>query len=180
MAWEVGVSSADIQVALSAFQGIERRFHVHGNVEFAGGKALFIDDYAHHPTELSATLQAAREGWPQRRLVVVFQPHRYTRTRDLMDDFASVLSVADVLVLTEVYGAGEPAIVGADGRTLARVIRTRGQVEPVFIEQVQQCRELLPSLLADGDLVLLLGAGDIGKVAASIYRDGLIETTVKT
>ena len=173
VAWELGVSAADMQRALSAFQGIERRFHVQGEIAFVGGKALFVDDYGHHPTELSATLQAAREGWPERRLVVVFQPHRYTRTRDLMDDFASVLSAADVLILAEVYAAGEIPIAGADGRSLARVIRGRGQVEPVFVEHAEHCRELLPSLLVDGDLVLLLGAGDIGKVAASIYIDGL-------
>jgi UDP-N-acetylmuramate--alanine ligase len=180
VAWELGVSGAVMQRALSAFQGVERRFHVHGEIEFADGKAMFVDDYGHHPTELSATLQAAREGWPQRRLVVVFQPHRYTRTRDLMDDFASVLSEADVLVLTEVYAAGESPIAGADGRSLARVIRSRGQVEPVFAEHAEDCRELLPRLLVDGDLVLLLGAGDIGKVAARIYSNGLLAAKVKS
>jgi UDP-N-acetylmuramate--alanine ligase len=173
VAWELGVSGTAMQSALSAFEGIERRFHVHGEIEFDGGAALFVDDYGHHPTELSATLQAAQEGWPERRLVVAFQPHRYTRTRDLMDDFAAVLSMADVLVLAEVYAAGESPIAGADGRSLARVIRSRGQVEPVFVERAEDCRELLPSLLLDGDLVLLLGAGDIGKVAATIYEHGL-------
>jgi UDP-N-acetylmuramate--alanine ligase len=173
VAWELGVKPEAIQSALSGFQGIARRFNVHGEIPLATGQALFIDDYGHHPTELSATIQAARSGWPERRVVVVFQPHRYSRTRDLMDDFATVLSAADVLVLSEVYAAGEAAIPGADGRALSRAIRARGRIDPVFVDHPRDCRSVLPKLAEDGDLVLLLGAGDIGTVASEIYQHGL-------
>ncbi len=170
--WELGVEDGAIQRALSNFGGIGRRFNVHGEIPLAGTKALFVDDYGHHPTELSATLDAARAGWPTRRLVAVFQPHRYTRTRDLLDDFARVLSKVDLLILADVYPAGEAPIAGADSRALARAIRARGQVDPVLVGHPSECREILPSLIAADDLVLLLGAGDIGAAAAVIYRDG--------
>ena len=153
--------------------GIGRRFNVHGSVVIESGHALFVDDYGHHPTELAATIEAARGGWPQRRLVVVFQPHRYSRTRELFDDFANVLAEVDQLILSEVYAAGESPIHGADGRALARAIRQRGKVEPIFVNHPADCISILPGLLRDGDLVLLLGAGDIGTVAQQIYRDGL-------
>ncbi len=172
VAWELGVDEAAVQRALSSFQGIGRRFNVHGELAFPGGRALFVDDYGHHPTELAATLEAAREGWPDRRLVAVFQPHRYSRTRDLMDDFAQVLSGVDALVLAEVYAAGEPALAGADGRGLSRAIRARGQVDPVFVSRAQDIPAVLPGVMRDGDLVLLLGAGDIGSVAAALYANG--------
>ena len=129
---------------------------------------MLVDDYGHHPTEIAATLAAARAGWPEKRVVLVFQPHRYTRTRDLMDDFASVLSEADVAIVLEVYAAGEDPIAGADGRAIARATRTRGSIEPVFVKSLDELQPVLESVLADGDLVLLMGAGDIGAYAASL------------
>ena len=133
-------------------------------------KVLLVDDYGHHPRELAATITAAREGWPQRRLVVAFQPHRYTRTRDLFEDFAEVLSHVDALVLLEVYAAGEQPIAGADARALARSIRNRGRVDPVFVARTQDLPEALLGVLRDGDLLLTLGAGDIGAVAAELPK----------
>ncbi|HEX7966398.1 MAG TPA: UDP-N-acetylmuramate--L-alanine ligase [Gammaproteobacteria bacterium] len=168
IAHDLGVSDEAILKALAEFQGVGRRFQIHGEVETRQGRVLLVDDYGHHPRELMATLQAAREGWPQRRLVVAFQPHRYSRTRDLFEDFAEVLSQADVLLLTEVYAAGEAPIAGADGRALARAIRNRGRVEPVFVQKAQELPEALLDVLKDGDLVLTLGAGDIGAVAAEL------------
>jgi UDP-N-acetylmuramate--alanine ligase len=129
---------------------------------------MMVDDYGHHPTEIAATLAAARSGWPGKRVVLVFQPHRFTRTRDLLDDFASVLSDADVLVVLEVFAAGEDPIAGADGRAIARAVRGRGGVEPVFVETLDALPAALEDLLADGDLVLTMGAGDIGAFAAEL------------
>ena len=168
VAHEVGVSDAAIQRALDGFQGIARRMQVYGEIATRGGKVLMIDDYGHHPREIAATVQAIRGGWPHRRLVVAFQPHRYTRTRDLFEDFAQVLSEVDVLVLTEVYAAGEVPISGADGRALARAIRARGKIEPVFVEHATELSDALSALLADGDVLLTLGAGDIGAVAGAL------------
>ena len=132
------------------------------------GTVTIIDDYGHHPTEVAATLAAAKSGYPDRRVVLVFQPHRYTRTRDLMDDFATVLSGADALVLLDVYAAGEAPIAGADGRSMARAIRTRGAVEPVFVESMEDLAHVLEGVLEDGDLVLTMGAGDISAYAHSL------------
>jgi UDP-N-acetylmuramate--alanine ligase len=131
---------------------------------------LLIDDYGHHPTEIAATLEAARAGWPGKRVVLAFQPHRYSRTRDLLDDFAAVLSEADVLILLEVYAAGEDPIAGADGRAIARAVRSRGGVEPVFVEELDDLAAVLESVLADGDLVLTMGAGDIGALAPQLPK----------
>ena len=136
-----------------------------------GGKVLLVDDYGHHPRELEAVFAAARGGWPERRLVVAFQPHRYSRTRDLFDDFADVLADADVLVLTEVYPAGEAPIAGADVASLARAIRARGSVDPVLVEHRARPAQRVADVLQDGDLLLLMGAGDIG-AAASETRNG--------
>ena len=136
-----------------------------------------IDDYGHHPREIAATVQAIRGGWPHKRLVVAFQPHRYTRTRDLFEDFAQVLSEVDVLVLTEVYAAGETPITGADGRALARAIRARGKIEPVFVERAAELPDALAALLADGDVLLTLGAGDIGAVAAALPQQLAVNTS---
>jgi UDP-N-acetylmuramate--alanine ligase len=127
-----------------------------------------VDDYAHHPREIAATVQAARSSWPERRLVVVFQPHRYTRTRDLFEDFSQVLSEVDALVMLDVYPAGETPISGADGRTLCRAIRARGQVDPVFVDKLADLAGMLPGVLADGDVLLVLGAGDIGTLAPEL------------
>jgi len=153
---------------LSGFEGIDRRFQSLGEVHTVAGQVMLVDDYGHHPTEIEATLAAARAGWPERRIVLVFQPHRYTRTRDLMDDFATVLSDADVAIVLEVYAAGEDPIAGADGRAIARAVRSRGTVEPVFVETLDELQPVLESVLADGDLVLLMGAGDIGAYAAGL------------
>ncbi len=168
VAQELGVADAAIQKALAEFGGIGRRLQIYGELTTAAGGVLFIDDYAHHPRELAATVQAIRGGWPRRRLVAVFQPHRYTRSRDLFDDFAIVLSEVDVLVLLEVYPAGEAPIAGADGRALARAIRARGQVDPVFVETVMELPDVLRGVLHGGDVLLTLGAGDIGAAAAKL------------
>jgi UDP-N-acetylmuramate--alanine ligase len=156
------------QRALVKFDGVGRRFNLLGPVKAQGGEALLIDDYGHHPTEIAATLAATRAGWQDQRLVVVFQPHRYTRTRDLFEDFAQVLSTVDVLIVLEVYPAGEAKIAGADSRSLCRAIRLRGQVEPVFAEDKDALYSLLPGLLNDGDVLLTLGAGDIGRMAQAL------------
>ena len=170
VATELGVSDEAIQQALSEFQGIGRRFQVAGEIPTAAGSVLMIDDYAHHPREIAPTLDAVRAGWPERRLVVVFQPHRYSRTHDLFDDFIQVLSGVDVLVLSEVYAAGETPISGADGRALSRGIRARGHVDPIFVEKLDMLPDVLDDILRDGDVLLTLGAGDIGAAAAQLAR----------
>jgi UDP-N-acetylmuramate--alanine ligase len=174
--WQLGVSADAIAAALQKFQGIGRRFNLKGELEFANvsgkGKALVVDDYGHHPRELEAVFAAARGGWPERRLVVAFQPHRYTRTRDLFDDFAAVLSSCDVVVLTDVYAAGEAPILGADAKSLARAIRARGRIDPVLAGAARDLPTVLPDVLQDGDLLLMMGAGDIGYVAAEIAAKG--------
>ena len=168
VAEELQIADDAVVTALGKFEGIDRRFQSHGEVTTAAGKVMLVDDYGHHPTEIAATLAAARSGWPDRRVVLVFQPHRYTRTFDLMDDFANVLSAADVLVLLDVYAAGEAPIAGADGRAMARAVRSRGAVEPVFVEDLGDVPAVLEDLLEDGDLVLTMGAGDIGAFAAEL------------
>lgn len=168
MANELAVADDAVVAALRSFEGIDRRFQTLGEVNTANGRVLVVDDYGHHPTELAATLRAARTGWPDRRLVLVFQPHRYTRTRDLLDDFAQVLSDADVVIVLDVYAAGEAPIAGADGRAIARAVRTRGAVEPVFVETLDELEPVLHDLLADGDLLLTMGAGDIGAYALTL------------
>jgi UDP-N-acetylmuramate--alanine ligase len=168
VARDLGIADTSIQQALLKFQGIGRRFQSYGNITVPRGQVLLIDDYGHHPSELAVTIDAIRRGWPKRRLVVVFQPHRYSRTRDLFEDFVQVLSTVDVLVLLEIYPAGEEAIVGADGRALTAAIRARGQVEPVFVEKLQELPEVLPGLLHDNDILLTLGAGSIGTVAPQL------------
>ncbi|MEO8809395.1 MAG: UDP-N-acetylmuramate--L-alanine ligase [Rhodanobacter sp.] len=174
--WQLGVEAGAIAEALKNFQGVGRRFHRRGEIAIDHGSVLLVDDYGHHPRELAAVFEAARGGWPERRLVVGFQPHRYSRTRDLLDDFANVLAEADVLVLTDVYPAGEAPIAGADGRALARAVRARGKVDPVLVEHPREFRDSLPSLLRDGDLLLLLGAGDIGAAALELAQTGHLRT----
>ena len=168
VAGELQISDQAVVDALETFEGIDRRFQSYGNLNTEVGDILLVDDYGHHPTELAATIAAARAGWPERRIVLAFQPHRYTRTRDLLDDFASVLSTVDVLVVLEVYAAGEDPIAGADGRAIARAVRGRGGVEPVFVETLDELAPVLKGLLADGDLLLTMGAGDIGAYAAGL------------
>lgn len=170
---ELGVSDDDIATALREFAGIARRFDVRGELKLANGSALIVDDYGHHPRELQATLEAARGAWPERRLVAVFQPHRYSRTRDLMDDFSRILCSQDPLLITEVYPAGEAPISGADGRALCRAIRARGRTDPVFVPSLDQLNESLSTIVEDGDIVLTLGAGDIGRASRSLASAGL-------
>ena len=174
VARELGVAETAIRRALLNFQGIGRRFQQHGELSLpGGGRAMVMEDYGHHPREIQAVLSALRGAWPQRRLVLAFQPHRFSRTRDLFDDFAQVLSEVDSLILLEVYPAGEKPIAGADGRGLSRAIRVRGKVDPIFVEQTADLPAVLPDLLCDGDVLLLMGAGDIGAMAARLSRDGL-------
>ncbi len=158
-----------IQRALAAFQGIDRRLQQLGEINWPGGRAAIVDDYAHHPTEVEATLEAVRQAWPGRRLVLAFQPHRFTRTRDLLDDFGRVLGMRRSLV-TEVYAAGETPITGADGRAICRAVRTRGLIEPVFVERVDDLAEALKGVLRDGDVVVTMGAGNIGAIALELKR----------
>jgi UDP-N-acetylmuramate--alanine ligase len=168
VATELDIPDAAIQRALAQFQGIDRRLQQLGEIEWPGGSALIVDDYGHHPTEVAATLDAVRQGWPTRRLVLAFQPHRYTRTRDLLDDFGRALSECDVLLVTEVFAAGEAPIAGADGRAICRAVRTRGLVEPIFVEHVDDLADSLRGVLHDGDVVLTMGAGNIGAVAQDL------------
>ena len=164
---EVGVGDAAIAKALSEFRGVGRRFQRH-DVAVDGGAFTLIDDYGHHPAEMTATIEAARASFPGRRLVLAFQPHRYTRTRDLFEDFVRVLSTVDALVLADVYPAGESPIVAADGRALARAVRVAGKVEPVFVEDIAELPQTLRTLVRHGDVVVTMGAGSIGGVAAQL------------
>jgi UDP-N-acetylmuramate--alanine ligase len=168
VATELEIDAAAIQRALAGFQGIERRLQLLGDVDGPYGRVTLVDDYGHHPTEVAATLEAARQGWPDRRLVLAFQPHRYTRTRDLLDDFAQVLSGADALLVAEVYPAGEAPIAGADAKALCRAIRSRGRVEPVLLKALDELPEALAGVAHDGDVVLLMGAGSIGAAAQEL------------
>ena len=169
IALEIGVSVPAIQLGLESFAGVGRRFQQYGEIALPnGGEALLIDDYGHHPVEMSATIAAARGAYPQRRLVVAFQPHRYTRTRDLFEDFVQVLSKADGVVLTEVYSAGEDSIVAADSKALMRAIRVLGKVEPIYVANVDEMAPTLLNVLQDGDVLLNMGAGSINKVPAML------------
>ncbi len=164
----VGVSDAALKRGLEGFQGIARRLQSHGERQAPAGTVLLVDDYAHHPREIAATLQAARAAWPGRWVVVAFQPHRYTRTRDLIEDFAAALAEVDALLVLEVYAAGEVPIAGADARTLCRAVRARGRVDPVFVDGPETLPGVLDALIADGDVLLTLGAGNIGAVPAAL------------
>jgi UDP-N-acetylmuramate--alanine ligase len=169
VATELAVPDRAIQKALAEFHGVGRRFQRCGEIALQGGGAFtLIDDYGHHPAEMAATLEAARGAFPRRRIVLAFQPHRYTRTRDLFEDFVGVLSSADALILAEVYPAGESPIVAADGRSLARAVRVAGKVEPVFVEEIAQMAEAIRRVARDGDVVITMGAGSIGGVPAQL------------
>jgi UDP-N-acetylmuramate--alanine ligase len=169
VASETGADDAAILKALSEFTGVGRRFQCYGEVAaMSGGSFTLVDDYGHHPVEMAVTLAAARGAFPGRRLVLVFQPHRYTRTRDCFEDFVNVLSKADAVVLTEVYAAGEVPIVAADGRALARALRVAGKVEPVFVEDIAALPQVIKEQARDGDVVLVMGAGSIGQVPAKV------------
>jgi UDP-N-acetylmuramate--alanine ligase len=153
---------------LAEFHGVGRRFQRHGELPVGDGTFTLIDDYGHHPAEMAATLAAARGAFPGRRIVLAFQPHRFTRTRDLFEDFVRVLSTVDELVLADVYPAGEAPIVAADGRSLARAIRVAGRVEPVFVEKTADMRDAVLSRIQDGDVVITMGAGSIGHLAPEL------------
>jgi UDP-N-acetylmuramate--alanine ligase len=165
---EIGVPDAALLKALREFHGVGRRFQNYGDIVIPGGKFTLIDDYGHHPAEMAATLEAARGAFPGRRIVLAFQPHRYTRTRDLFEDFVRVLSSVDVLLLAEVYAAGEAPIVAADGRSLARALRVAGKVEPLFIEDIGAMPEAIRRAAEDRDVVITMGAGSIGGVPAQL------------
>ncbi len=174
IAWQLGVSRENIAAALLKFEGIGRRFNIKGELALRQGSALLVDDYGHHPSELAAVFAAARGGWPDKRLVVAFQPHRYSRTRDLFDEFTAVLSSADAVVLTDVYAAGEAPVLGADAKSLARSIRARGRLDPVVAGPAKELPRMLGDVLKDGDLLLMMGAGDIGAVCNELAQHGLL------
>jgi UDP-N-acetylmuramate--alanine ligase len=168
VATEDDINDQSILNAMINTQGTGRRFDHLGEFDTGNGSVMLVDDYGHHPTEVSVTINAARNGWPDRRLVMVFQPHRYSRTRDLYDDFANVLEQVDILIMLDVYAAGEKPIPGADGRALCRTIRGRGKLDPIFVSGSEGLPTVLANVLQDGDLVLTQGAGDIGKVARKL------------
>lgn len=170
VATDEGVSDEAIKTGLEGFQGVGRRFQVYGNYTIEDGEVMLVDDYGHHPRELQATVAAIREGWPERRLLMVFQPHRYSRTRDLYEDFVDILTQVDALVLLEVYSAGETPVPGADGRNLCRSIRTRGQVDPVFVESVDSVPDVIAGMVRPGDIVLTQGAGSVGALAQQLAK----------
>jgi UDP-N-acetylmuramate--alanine ligase len=168
IATELGVSDEHILSGLDKFQGVGRRFQCYGEIKMPQGSVMLVDDYGHHPTEMEATMKAVRSAWPDRRMVVMFQPHRFTRTRDLFEDFTQVLSDPDVLVLLDIYAANEEPIVGADGRSLAGAIRNRGNVDPIFVANTDDITEVLQNQLKDGDVLLTLGAGSVGTISAGL------------
>ncbi|MDD2663426.1 MAG: UDP-N-acetylmuramate--L-alanine ligase [Dechloromonas sp.] len=171
VATEVGVSDEAIVKALAEFKGVGRRFQRYGELKLpSGGSATLVDDYGHHPVEMAATLAAARGAFPGRRLLLAFQPHRYTRTRDCFEDFVKVLSTVDALCLAEIYAAGEAPVVAADGRSLARALRVAGKVEPVFVEDIAAMPQTILDVARDGDVVLTMGAGSIGAVPGKLVE----------
>lgn len=173
VATDEGLSDEAIQQGLENFQGVGRRFQVYGNFPVGEGEAMLVDDYGHHPREVQAIVRAVRDGWPDRRLVMVYQPHRYTRTRDLYEDFVDVLSTVDALILLEVYSAGEDAIPGADSRHLCRSIRARGIIEPVFVETVEGVPDIIKDLVRAGDIVITQGAGNVGVLSPELAKRNL-------
>ncbi|MDD5409830.1 MAG: UDP-N-acetylmuramate--L-alanine ligase [Methylobacter sp.] len=168
VATRLGVDDGAIIKSLVAFKGVGRRFQINGDLPMGAGNLTLVDDYGHHPREIAATLEALRQAWPERRKVIVFQPHRYTRTRDLFEDFVHVLSSVDVLILMDVYSAGEAPIAGADGRTLSRAIRIRGKVDPVFVENWEELPQILAGIVKADDVVLTMGAGNVGQIATQL------------
>ena len=168
IATRLGVDDKSIVKSLKTFKGIGRRFQMNGDIEIDGGHITLVDDYGHHPREVGATFEAMRQAWPERRKVVIFQPHRYTRTRDLFEDFVEVLSTVDVLILLDIYTAGETEIAGATGQALSRAIRIRGQVDPVFVKDRNELAEILVGIVQPGDVLLTMGAGNVGQIAAEL------------
>jgi UDP-N-acetylmuramate--alanine ligase len=169
VAVELNIADAAVQKALAEFKGVGRRFQRYGEVNAQGGGSFtLVDDYGHHPVEMAATLSAARGAFPGRRLVLAFQPHRYSRTRDCFEDFVKVIAQADAVLLAEVYAAGEAPIVAADGRSLARALRVAGRIEPVFVDQIADLPQVIVDNARDGDVVLCMGAGSIGAVPGKV------------
>ena len=168
VATDLDVPDEAIQSALANFQGIDRRLQQLGDVQTEAGRVTLVDDYGHHPTEIAATLEAVRQGWAGRRVVLAFQPHRYTRTHDLLDDFARVLATVDALIVSEVYAAGEAPIAGADAKAICRAVRSHGRVETVYLDKIEELGEALKRIVHDGDVVVTMGAGSIGAVAGEL------------
>ncbi len=177
VASKLGIGMGHVRKAFRDFEGVDRRFQAIGTLHLPGGDVPVVDDYAHHPREIRATLQAARACWPERRVVAVFQPHRYSRTRDLLEDFVELLAEIDPLMVTEVYSAGEPPLSGADGRSLCKAIRKRGG-EPILVPDFMALKRQLPELLRPGDVLLTMGAGDIGRFATTLCSEGWSEGDV--
>ena len=175
IATDEGISDEAIVAGLSGFQGVGRRFQVYGELQVEDGSVMLVDDYGHHPREVAAVIKAVRGGWPERRLVMVYQPHRFSRTRDLYDDFVQVLGDANVLLLMEVYPAGEEPVPGADSRHLCHSIRQRGQLDPIYVERGKDLAPVLKPLLRAGDILLCQGAGDIGGVAPQLLQSALFK-----
>ncbi len=173
VATDEGISDDDIVEGIAGFKGVGRRFDIKEPLAINGGMVMLVDDYGHHPTEVAANIRAIRKGWPEKRLVMIYQPHRYSRTHDLYDAFVDVLSEVDLLLLLEVYSAGEAPIQGADSRSLCRSIRQRGQLDPVFVKDQSEIKRVLSDLLIDDDILLTQGAGSIGLLARELDRDGL-------
>jgi len=172
IASDEGISNRDIQKGIENFSGVSRRFDVQGNFPVGDGTLMLVDDYGHHPTEVAATIAALRDGWPDNRLVMIYQPHRYSRTKDLYEDFVDVLSEVDVLLLLEVYAAGEKKIAGADSRSLCRSIRLRGKLDPVYVQKEAAVQGILSDLVQPGDIVLTQGAGSVGLLARQLVEQG--------
>jgi UDP-N-acetylmuramate--alanine ligase len=172
IATDEGIKAKDIQSGIQNFAGVGRRFDVQGEFAVDGGTVMLIDDYGHHPTEVAATLRALRDGWPDNRLVMVYQPHRYSRTKDLYEDFVEVLGEADVLLLLEVYSAGEKKIASADSRSLCRSIRLRGKVDPFYVKDESDVQGILSELVLPGDIILTQGAGSVGALAKQLAKLG--------
>ncbi|ODS24925.1 UDP-N-acetylmuramate--L-alanine ligase [Candidatus Endobugula sertula] len=170
IAVDEGVSQDAIKLGLENFQGVGRRFQIYGEYSVGDGKVMLVDDYGHHPREVGATIQAVREGWPEKRLVMVYQPHRYSRTRDLYEDFVDVLSKVDALILLDIYSAGEEPIQGADGRHLSRSIRNRGKVDPIFVEGIDGVPAIVTEVIQPGDIVITQGAGNVGGLATELAK----------
>jgi UDP-N-acetylmuramate--alanine ligase len=179
VATDEGVADKAIVSALEKFAGIGRRFEQLANLKTDNGEMVLVDDYGHHPSEVKATIKAMRNGWPEKRLVMVFQPHRYSRTRDLYEDFVEVLSEVDCLFLLDVYAAGETPISSADSKSLARSIRQRGQLEPIYVSDSEKLAELMHAQLKDSDMVITQGAGTIGVIARKIIQHPLLTNSIK-
>ena len=173
IASDEGINDRDIVRGVKNFTGVGRRFDIQGEFDLGDGSVMLIDDYGHHPTEVAATIKALRMGWPKNRLVMIYQPHRYSRTKELYEDFVDVLAKVDVLILLEVYSAGEKRIAGADSRSLCRSIRLRGKLDPIYVRKVTDVHGTLKGLVRDGDIVLTQGAGSIGGLAKEIAQKRL-------